>query len=195
MGKFYQSELVQCTYCKQLVSRSGLVNHLKKCVAFQNRPIVTHTESWLNKIPLPVKRRSNMKLPTRSRRTIRLSRQRRMIELPTPAEDRMSVILSSLRIGFVNQKEFYYTKRNYYIVDFYLHEPYKVVIEVDGLHHYTNKRQLWYDSKRTTFLEQEKELLVLRFTNSEVLNNTEETKDKLKSILDKYKSIKGDTTA
>jgi very-short-patch-repair endonuclease len=56
-----------------------------------------------------------------------------------------------------------------FFVDFYCHAK-KLVIEVDGSQHY-KAGGLEYDRLRTAFLE-EQGLMVLRFTNVEVLTNT-----------------------
>lgn len=55
-----------------------------------------------------------------------------------------------------------------YILDFYCHEQ-KLAIEVDGAHHAT---QVERDEARTRYLE-ERGLRVIRFTNLEVLKETE----------------------
>jgi very-short-patch-repair endonuclease len=57
-----------------------------------------------------------------------------------------------------------------YIVDFYCHQK-SLVIEVDGSQHYENGG-LAYDRERTAFLEAQG-LRVLRFTNVEVLTETD----------------------
>ena len=55
-----------------------------------------------------------------------------------------------------------------YIVDFYCHQA-KLVIELDGSQHYEQKTAE-YDAKRTAFL-QEQGVLVLRFSNADVMAN------------------------
>ncbi len=57
-----------------------------------------------------------------------------------------------------------------YIVDFYAPAA-KLVVELDGSQHYEEKQGL-YDEKRTIFLEQQG-LTVLRFSNLDVLRNTD----------------------
>ena len=52
-----------------------------------------------------------------------------------------------------------------FVVDFYCHKA-KLVIELDGSQHYTEKGEL-YDIARTEILEKYN-LQVLRFTNSEI---------------------------
>lgn len=57
-----------------------------------------------------------------------------------------------------------------YIADFYSHRL-KLVIEIDGDSH-GDDSSIAYDSKRTSYFESNG-LMVIRFTNSEVLNNIE----------------------
>ena len=55
-----------------------------------------------------------------------------------------------------------------FILDFYCAAA-KLASELDGSQHYTQQGQL-YDSERTVFLE-EQGILVLRFSNTDVLRN------------------------
>jgi very-short-patch-repair endonuclease len=57
-----------------------------------------------------------------------------------------------------------------YVADFYC-SRHRLVIEVDGDSHYTNKAQT-YDAARTSVLESEG-IRVLRFTNPDVMQNFE----------------------
>ena len=54
-----------------------------------------------------------------------------------------------------------------YIVDFYCHKA-RLVVELDGSQHCTPE-EMEYDRKRTAYLE-EKGLLVLRYSNLDVMN-------------------------
>jgi very-short-patch-repair endonuclease len=63
-----------------------------------------------------------------------------------------------------------------FVVDFYCAEL-KLVIEVDGDSHFS-EQGLAYDQERTQFLES-RGLCVLRFTNDEVLYQTEAVKEKI----------------
>ncbi len=58
-----------------------------------------------------------------------------------------------------------------YIVDFYCHKA-KLAIELDGSQHYEGDGPQ-YDAARTAYLEQQKHLHVLRFSNLEVEQNFE----------------------
>jgi very-short-patch-repair endonuclease len=69
-----------------------------------------------------------------------------------------------------------------YIVDFYCAEL-KLVIEIDGETHYKDE-SIIYDKTRTSYLES-LGLNVLRFTNTEVLSQIDDVKQKL-SILFKH---------
>ena len=55
-----------------------------------------------------------------------------------------------------------------FIMDFYCASA-KLAVELDGSQHYTNQGQT-YDAERSAFLAQQ-EILVLRFSNSDVLHN------------------------
>ncbi|MBU6141123.1 MAG: DUF559 domain-containing protein [Proteobacteria bacterium] len=57
-----------------------------------------------------------------------------------------------------------------YIVDFYCSEK-KLVIEVDGDSHFLDQEAIDYDLKRTEFLQQKHQIKVIRFCNSEVMQN------------------------
>jgi very-short-patch-repair endonuclease len=66
------------------------------------------------------------------------------------------------------------------IVDFYCNEI-GLVIEIDGSIHEIDE-QKYIDTQRTKILETRK-LKVLRFSNDEVINNTDYIIEKIKSIL------------
>jgi very-short-patch-repair endonuclease len=67
-----------------------------------------------------------------------------------------------------------------YIVDFYAPEA-KLVIEIDGGQHY-NKEGLEYDEERDAFLEGHG-LKVIRFSNLDVLRNTEGVVEKIIEVV------------
>lgn len=68
-----------------------------------------------------------------------------------------------------------------YIVDFYCHK-HRLVIEVDGDTHYVEDAQR-KNQIRTAFLES-KGLRVVRFTNQDVVNNTEGVMFQLEQIIE-----------
>ena len=69
--------------------------------------------------------------------------------------------LSDYPVRFQRQK----TIGNF-IADFYCHEA-KLVVEVDGSHHYTEDGFI-YDDARTVVLEEKFDLQVIRFSNNKV---------------------------
>ena len=69
----------------------------------------------------------------------------------------------------------------YYVADFYCHEC-KLVIELDGYHH-SDPQTKEYDASRTSLLN-ETGITVLRFWNSEVINNIEKVLQKISDYLD-----------
>jgi len=66
-----------------------------------------------------------------------------------------------------------------FIADFYCHK-YRLVIEVDGEIHLSQKE---YDENRTAELENRWGLTVIRFTNEEVLNDTDRVIEDIKRYL------------
>ena len=95
-------------------------------------------------------------------------RARRMRKRPTPAE---KILWNKLRN---KQLQGFRFRRQHpigrFIVDFYCREV-RLVIEVDGSVHDTSEA-IEYDEARQTFLEH-RGLTVLRFSNAEVINNTQ----------------------
>ena len=69
-----------------------------------------------------------------------------------------------------------------YIADFYCHK-YKLVIEIDGEYH-LSKDQVEYDKDRTEILNFN-DVIVLRFTNGEVLNDINKVLLDIKTLIDK----------
>lgn len=68
-----------------------------------------------------------------------------------------------------------------YIVDFYSHEA-RLVIEIDGGQHGLES-QVPYDSQRTCEIERQG-VRVIRFWNSQVLNETEEVLEQIRHVLE-----------
>jgi very-short-patch-repair endonuclease len=69
----------------------------------------------------------------------------------------------------------------HYIVDFYVPQG-KVVIEIDGSQHYTNVGKV-NDAMRTSVLG-ELGLTILRFSNTEVLNNIDGVCDRIRHVME-----------
>ena len=102
--------------------------------------------------------------------------QRKHRENPTKAEVIFEEVLRELKVPFEPQK-ICKCGNNWFIVDFYIRFPYKVVIEIDGGSH---DYKMAYDDKRETLITQKKPLWsIWRFTNEEILRD----KDKVKSDL------------
>ena len=74
-----------------------------------------------------------------------------------------------------------------FIVDFYCAEL-KLVIEVDGDSHFS-EQGLAYDRERTQYIE-EKGMRVLRFTNDEVLYQTDAVREKIYGVRDPSVSLR-----
>ena len=68
-----------------------------------------------------------------------------------------------------------------YIVDFYCAKA-KLVVEVDGNWHYTEK-MIDYDKNRTEFLENVFNLKVIRFKNIDVHNNFQQVCDTIDKVV------------
>ena len=95
---------------------------------------------------------------------------------PTVAERVFTEILKTLSVPFEPQKVLKCGDK-WFIADFYIRFPYKVVIEIDGGSH---DYKMAYDDKRETLITQKKPLWsIWRFTNEEILRD----KDKVKSDL------------
>lgn len=85
-----------------------------------------------------------------------------MRDRPTPGERRMGTILTQLVIPFEPQRIL-----GNYVVDFYIPEA-KLVIEVDGMSHYTREARQ-RDNRRTKNLMRMRAVCkVIRFTNLDV---------------------------
>ncbi len=96
------------------------------------------------------------------------ARARQLRRTMTPAEAKL---WQHLRNGQLNGAWF---RRQHpvgpYIVDFFCTKA-KLVVEVDGDTH-ADPRQAAYDAERTEWLNTQKHYRVIRFWNSEVMNNT-----------------------
>jgi very-short-patch-repair endonuclease len=68
-----------------------------------------------------------------------------------------------------------------YIVDFYCHQV-RLVIEVDGGQHW-DEEQRRYDARRTAYLQM-KAIRVIRFSNDEVLKETEGVLEYIQQVIE-----------
>jgi very-short-patch-repair endonuclease len=102
-------------------------------------------------------------------------------ELRKSLTEAEKLLWSKIRLKQLSNILFYRQKPlGGYIVDFYCPKA-KLVIEVDGEHHFS-KEAREYDKVRDEFLKTMK-LKVLRFTNSDVLNNIEAVIEKIENNL------------
>lgn len=105
--------------------------------------------------------------------------KKRMKRKPTPAEKKMKALLQLAGIRYMAQKGFFCWEDGlgFFIADFYLPNPLKVVVEVDGAQH---QKQVLYDTWRSSILA-ERGIRVVRFTNRQVLKDCESV---IKSLLE-----------
>jgi len=107
-----------------------------------------------------------------------LVRSRGMRRRPTKAEAVLADALKKHDIWF-KQQAYFHTADALYIPDFRLAIKYKkLIVEVDGPSH---KKSAWYDTKRTEWLAKNRNCVVLRFTNEQVLQDVEAV---IKAILE-----------
>jgi len=99
----------------------------------------------------------------------------------TPAELIMAEILDSLSVRYLQQKGFMAGIRTFVIADFYLPRPHRLVIEVDGEYH---KNQSDYDQWKDNYYKS-RGFRVIRFTNDQVLQESEAVKAELIKIIRK----------
>lgn len=96
----------------------------------------------------------------------------------TPAEKKLWFqFLRKAPVKFRKQRP-----AGWYILDFYCPEK-KLVIEVDGAHHYTPEGHE-YDAIRTAYLES-CGIKVVRFTNREVMTNLASVAKKILDVIEK----------
>jgi len=92
-------------------------------------------------------------------------RRKKLRDNPTRSEKRFMEILDNLHIKYIFQKAF--IKDYYCIVDFYLPNPARTVIEIDGDSH-NEVKQILKDMRRDKYLTQDRGFKVVRITNEEV---------------------------
>jgi len=109
-------------------------------------------------------RKYNPRLPEELKERIRELRKN-----TTDAEQLMWKILRNR--GFHDAKFRRQHPKAGFILDFYCHEA-KLCVELDGSQH-TEDEQVKYDEGRTKILDEKQGIRVIRFWNSDVLNNTE----------------------
>jgi very-short-patch-repair endonuclease len=103
-----------------------------------------------------------------------------LIKRRTHAEAVFEDILRSLGLDFILQAGILSAK-SFYIVDFYIKSPYKLIIEIDDDNHKRAKRRI-YDRKKFSYLRKSG-FRLLKFTNEMVLNQESKVKRQLCSCL------------
>lgn len=108
----------------------------------------------------------------------------------TKAERVIRAKLLHLNVKFQFQKYYFNTEGRIYILDFYLktHSG-RWAIEIDGKHH-NEPKQKKYDDRRTQWLLEHRKTGVIRFTNEEALNNTQDCIDKILALSPRFKKPK-----
>lgn len=106
----------------------------------------------------------------------------KLSNLPTKSELIFKELLDNLDIRYLYQKGFLSKTKTFYICDFYIPKPFKLVIEIDGLYHLSNDQQV-KDQEKDKYLKERRGLRILRFTNEQVLNDLDQVKNTLLGIL------------
>ena len=110
-----------------------------------------------------------------------VARAKEMRRNPTPAEKKLwQQYLRTFPARILRQHPIANHPIANFIVDFYC-SALRLVIEVDGDRHFTEEGQA-YDAERSQVLESYG-LMVLRFTNAEVLQNFESVCDRIAEVL------------
>lgn len=100
------------------------------------------------------------------------SRRKKLIENITPSETHIKNILKELNYNYNFQHIVFIKYTQFYILDFYLPEL-KICIELDGLHHYNDPKQLSHDKERDISLKT-KGIDTIRLSNAKALSFTKE---------------------
>ncbi|KPK43050.1 MAG: hypothetical protein AMJ78_00015 [Omnitrophica WOR_2 bacterium SM23_29] len=108
-----------------------------------------------------------------------------LIKKRTKAERVFEDILKKLGLDFIPQAGFL-SPKSFYIVDFYIKSPYKLIVEIDGENHRTNKNYI-YDKKKISYFRR-CGFRVLKFLNDNVLNDKEKVQRQLCYCLGKIKN-------
>jgi type I restriction enzyme, R subunit len=112
-----------------------------------------------------------------------ITRRKRLRRNATRAEKLFWIHARSSQLGYKFRRQFQIGK---YITDFYCHNI-KLIVEIDGITH-DDERQQQYDAKRQAYLES-LGYLVVRYTDDQVLCDTEATMRDIKNICDKRKAL------
>ena len=103
-----------------------------------------------------------------------------LIKRKTKAECAFERILKKIKADFIAQAGFL-SPISFYIVDFYIKNPYKLIIEIDDETH-REKRKYVQDRKKISYLRN-CGFKVLKFTNGNVLNRSQKVERQLLNCL------------
>ncbi len=112
----------------------------------------------------------------------RLLRKHRggLIKKKTKAETAFEVMLKKLKLDYIYQAGFL-CPTSFYIADFYIKSPFKLIIEIDDESHNKEKRKS-RDIKKTSYFVK-CGFKVLRFTNDMVLKRMSDVEQQFNSYL------------
>lgn len=108
-----------------------------------------------------------------------------LLNNPTPSELVFKSKLERIGLKFLFQKGFIRSKTSFYVCDFYLPNL-KLVIEIDGSAH---KFRAAKDSKKNEYLTKERRFAVLRISNQEAFELTDDGIFKLMKFTERGKTI------
>lgn len=88
-----------------------------------------------------------------------------LLRKKTESERIFEEILRDVGVGYIFQAAFF-TPRSFYIVDFYIKSPYKLIVEIDGASHFTESQRRC-DTEKIRYLRR-CGFKLLKFTNEMV---------------------------
>ena len=98
-------------------------------------------------------------------------------------EKKVEEFLLELGVDYMCQKGFLQELETFCIADFYIPKPHKLIIEVDGSHHYTSPKQKYKDERRDYIMKRARGIDTLRLSNSEVFTDFKSVENKIKKAL------------
>ena len=118
---------------------------------------------------------------------MRIARQFRkgLLKSRPDVELRFEALLTELSVKFVRQAIFIDFPK-FYIVDFYIQSPKRLVVEIDGPHHRTKKKKRMRDLQQDAYFES-KQMRLVRFSNEEIASHFESVRNRLTDTL--YDSV------
>lgn len=97
-----------------------------------------------------------------------LSYQKENRENPTPAEASFEKLLIGLKVRYQTQRIIRH-KHGFFLIDFFLGNPYRVAVEIDGGSH--NQKMAYDDRRENVIARKLKNIPIWRFTNQEILED------------------------